>query len=287
MQRDNAERRLKQGLAYAVMVLALAWTFFPFYCAFVLSIKLPGDFWTPKYLPFLQFRPTLAHWIQEWQMLWDPVGLGRGLTNSVIVAALSTGLALLLGTLAAYGLRISRRGSRAIWPLLALFLLPRLVPPMILVIPFTLMMRWLRLSDTQVALIFAHTTLALPLCLLFVYSSMIDIPDDLIDAARMDGCGELNVLRRIVAPALAPMLLAAGVLALAVSWNEFFFALTNALTRAWTAPLSVATLITKDGIEFDFVGSHLLLVLLPPALLVLLLGRRHIVRALSFGTVKG
>jgi multiple sugar transport system permease protein len=269
MKQPRTTRRWKQGFTYAVMALALAWTFFPFYCAFVLSIKLPGDFWAAKYVPFLQFRPTLAHWIQEWQILRDPVGLGRGLMNSLIVAAASAGLSLLLGTLAAYGLRISRRGAYAIWPLLALFLLPRLVPPMVLIIPFTLMMRWLRLSDTQVALIFAHTTLALPLVLLFLYSSMSDIPDDLMDAARMDGCGELGVLRRIVTPALAPMLLAAGVLALAVSWNEFFFALTNA------------------GIEFEYVGSHLLLVLLPPALLVLLLGRRYIVRALSFGTVKG
>jgi multiple sugar transport system permease protein len=284
--RPGTAQRLKQGAAYAAMLLALAWTFFPFYCAFVLSIKLPGDFWTSKYVPFLQFRPTLAHWIQEWQVLRDPVGLGRGITNSLIVAAASAVLSLLLGALTAYGLRISRRGARSIWPLLAFFLLPRLVAPMVLIIPFTLMMRWLRLSDTLVALIFAHTTLALPLVLLFLYGSMADLSDELLDAARMDGCGELNVLRRIVVPLLAPMLLAAGVLVLAGSWNEFFFALTNAQTRAWTAPLSIASLITKDGIEFDYVGSHLLLVLLPPTLLVLL-GSRTIVRALSFGTVKG
>jgi multiple sugar transport system permease protein len=279
-------RRLKQILAYGVMGLALAWTLFPFYCAFVLSIKLPGDFWTPKYVPFVQFRPTLAHWIQEWQILRDPVGLGRGLANSLIVGVASAGVSLVLGMLAAYGLHISRRGAYLIGPLLALFLLPRLVPPMIVIIPFTLMIRWLGLSDTQVALIFAHSTLALPLVLLFLYSTMSDLPDELLDAGRMDGCSEMSVLCRIVVPLLAPMLLAAGVLALAVSWNEFFFALTNAQTRAWTAPLSVATLITKDGIEFDFVGSHLLLVLLPPTLLVLL-GSRTIVRALSLGTIKG
>jgi multiple sugar transport system permease protein len=286
MKHSTTGQRLTQAFAYVVMALALVWTFFPFYCAFVLSIKLPGDFWTSKYVPFLQFRPTLAHWLQEWQVLRDPVGLGRGISNSLVVGLASTVIGLVLGSLAAYGLRISRRGAFAIWPVLAIFLLPRLVVPMILIIPFTGMMRWLGLGDTLVALIFAHTTFMLPLVVLFLYSGMLELPDELMDAARIDGCGELSVLRRIVVPLLAPMLLAAGVLALAWSWNEFFFALTNAQTRSWTAPLSIASLITKDGIEFDYVGSHLLLVMLPPTLLVLL-GSRNIVRALSFGTVKG
>jgi multiple sugar transport system permease protein len=271
---------------YVVVAAALLWTLFPFYCAFVLSIKFSGDFWTSKYIPFLQFRPTLTHWIQEWQDLGSPAGLGRGIANSVIVATASTGLSLLLGLLTAYGLRIRRGGRFPTWLLLCFFLLPRFVAPMVVVIPFTMMMRALGLVDSRIAVICAHTTLALPLVLLFIYGSMTEVPDALLDAARMDGCGELAVLRRIMVPVLVPVLLVAGVLAFAGSWNEFFFALLNTQQSAWTAPLSVASLLTKDGIQFEYVGSHLLLVMLPPTLLVLV-GYRSLARALTFGAVKG
>jgi ABC-type glycerol-3-phosphate transport system permease component len=277
---------LSRCLTYAVVAAALVWTLFPFYCAFVLSIKVSGDFWTSKYIPFVQFRPTLAHWIQEWQNMFSPYGLGRGIGNSVIVASSATGLSLLLGLVTAYGLRIGRGKGLLAWPVLCFFLLPRFVAPMVVVIPFTMMMRWLGLADTRLAVICAHTTLALPLVLLFIYSAMVEIPDEFLDSARMDGCGELAVLFRILVPVLAPALLVAGVLAFAGSWSEFFFALLNTQQRAWTAPLSIASLITKDGIEFEWVGSHLLLVMLPPTLLVLV-GYRSLARALTFGTVKG
>jgi multiple sugar transport system permease protein len=216
----------------------------------------------------------------------SPAGLGRGIANSLIVAAASTGLSLLLGLLTAYGLRIRRGGRVPNWALLCFFLLPRFVAPMVVVIPFTMMMRWLGLNDSRLAVICAHTTLALPLVLLFIYSSMVEIPTEHLDSARLDGCGELAVLTRILVPVLAPVLLVAGVLAFAASWSEFFFALLNTQQLAWTAPLSVASLLTKDGIQFEYVGSHLLLVMLPPTLLVLI-STRSLARALTFGTVKG
>jgi ABC-type glycerol-3-phosphate transport system permease component len=115
---------------------------------------------------------------------------------------------------------------------------------------------------------------------------MVEIPDEYLDSARIDGCGELILLFRMLVPVLAPVLLVVGVLAFAGSWSEFFFALLNTQQNAWTAPLSVASLLTKDGIQFEYVGSHLLLVMLPPTLLVLI-GTRSLARALTFGMVKG
>ena len=272
-------------LAYVVLVLVLVWTFFPLYCALVLSIKQPGDFFTSKYIPFLQFRPTLAHWLSEWHSLGNPAGLGHGMLNSMIVATLVTGLTLVLGTVTAYGLWQVGGGFHRLWPLLALFLLPRFVPPAVLVIPFAFGIHWSGLTDTVWPVVIAHTTLTLPLVVLFLFSGMTEIPDEIMDAARLDGCRELDVLRRVVVPLMSPMLTAVAVLCLAASWNEFLFALINAQQHMWTAPLSIASLITKDGIEFEYVGSHLLLVLLPPMLLVLL-ARRFVVRALSLGLVR-
>lgn len=277
--------RLRRSLSYIIPVLALGWTLFPLWWAFALSIKHPLDFFTAKALPFLQFQPTLDNWWIEWLSLGDPAGLGHGLVNSLIIATLTSGLSLTLGILAAFGLLLVRRTRRVIWPLIGLFLLPRILPPVITVIPFSLLMDRLGLTDTLLALIIAHTTLALPLAILILYSTMIELPMDLMDAARVDGCNFFESLRLVVVPILSPALLATGALCFAQSWNEFLYALMNVQQHAQTAPLAIAALLTKDGIEFEYVGSHLFMVILPPVLLALL-ARRYIVRGLSLGMLK-
>lgn len=278
-------RYLRHSLVYLVLLLALAWTFFPFWCALVLSIKYEGDFFQPKYIPFVQFQPTLKHWLLEWRTFGEPYGLGRALLNSLIVGTLATAVSLILGGLVAFGLRLMHDERRPVWPLLALFLVPRLVPPMVVIIPYSMIVHWLGLDDTLLALVLAHATLALPLAVMVLYSVVTELPGEILDAALVDGCGRLATLRWVIVPFLLPALLGAGILCFAQSWNEFFFALVNAKQVAWTAPLSIASLITKDGIEFEYVGSHLLLVMLPLPL-VILLARRWVVRGLSLGTLK-
>jgi multiple sugar transport system permease protein len=277
--------RLRHVLRSAVLALVVLWTLFPIWWAFVLSIKRSSDFFTAKVLPFVQFRPTLEHWSDEWRALGDPAGLGRGLANSLIIALVTASLSLMLGGLAAFGLILLRRDSRPIWPLVAWFVLPRVLPPVVTVIPFATLVRWLGLEDTRTALIAAHTTFGLPLAILILYSAMIDIPGELLDAALIDGCELQDALRLIFVPLLGPALLAAGALCFAQSWNEFFYALMNVQQHAHTAPLAVAALLNKDGIEFEYVGSHLLLVTLPPLLLALL-ARRYLVHGLTLGAVK-
>jgi multiple sugar transport system permease protein len=277
--------RLRRKLSYIVLALALAWTLFPVWWAFVLSIKRPPDFFTAKTLPIVQFQPTFDHWREEWRSLGDPAGLGHGLLNSLIIATVTSGLTLALGGLAAFGLTLSRRAHRSTWPLIALFLLPRLLPPIVTVIPFTMLMNQAGLTDTLLALIIAHTTLTLPWAVLILYNTMIELPPDLLDAAQVDGCSLLDTLRLVVVPLLLPALLATAALCFAQSWNEFLYALMNVQQRAQTAPLAIAALLTKDGIEFEYVGSHLLMVILPPLLLVLL-ARRYLVRGLSLGALK-
>ena len=95
----------------------------------------------------------------------------------------------------------------------------------------------------------------------------------------------LATLHLIIAPLLLPALLSTASLCFAQTWNEFLYALMNVQQHAQTAPLAIAALLTKDGIEFEYVGSHLLMVILPPLLLALV-ARRAIVRGLSFGTLK-
>jgi len=274
--------RVLTSLLTLALFLALCWTLFPIWWAFALSIKRPPDFFTAKTLPFIQFNPTLTNWQDEWQAFGDPAGLGRGLLGSLIVATTTSALSLELGGLAAVGLRHRRRLPTA---LVGLLLLPRIFPPVVIALPFAGLMQRVNLTDTWLALVIAHTTLTLPLALLVLYSASLELPDELLEAAQLDGCGTLGLVRWIIAPLILPALLATGALCFAQSWNEYLFALMNVQQRAQTAPLSIAALLTKDGIEFTYVGSHLILVMVPPLLLALV-ARRYLVRGLSFGLLQ-
>lgn len=281
--------QFRRTLSWIAVMLGLAiilvWTLFPIWWAFALSIKTPPDFFTNKALPFVQFNPTLDNWRLEWRNFGDPAGMGHSLVNSLIVATLTSGVSLVIGGLAAYGLALRWRDRRLIWPLVILFLLPKIFPPVVTVFSFSTIMRWLGLADTLTALVIAHTTLALPLTILILFSAILEIPTELLDAARINGCGWFDGLRLIVTPLLKPIILTTGILCFALSWNEFIFALMNVKLHAQTAPLAVASLLNKDGVEFEYVGSHLLMVTLPPLLLVLA-AQHYLVRGLSLGAIK-
>ena len=285
MYRRRSPNRIVHWLTVLAVGMALVWTLFPFWWAAAMSVKHPADFFTAKALPYLQFQPTLDNWRAEWQWFDDPAGMGRALVNSLLVGTAASLFSLLLGGLAAYGILLHRRSGRLPWRFLVLLLLPRLLPPVIVAVPFSRMMVFLGLGDTRLALVFAHTALTLPWAVLILFSAMADLPVDTLDAAQMDGCSHLTIFHRIVAPLLLPATIATGALCFVQSWNEFPFALMNVQQRVNTAPLAIRALVNKDGIEFAFVGSHIVLVILPPLILALAT-RRYIVRGLSLGTLK-
>jgi multiple sugar transport system permease protein len=227
----------------------------------------------------------LVNWQAEWQAFGDPAGMGHSLLNSVMVATATTIVSLGLGGLAAFGLYLRRKAQGAIGPLVGLLLFPRVMPTIVTAFPFITQMGWLRLADSLTALVIAHTTIGLSLATLILYSAMLEFPPEVLSAAQLDGCTLLAALRLIILPQLGPVLMAAGSLIFAQSWNEFLFAVTNVQLRAQTAPLAIAALLNKDGIEFEYVGSHLLMVMLPPLVLALL-AQRYLVRGLSLGMLK-
>jgi multiple sugar transport system permease protein len=135
-------------------------------------------------------------------------------------------------------------------------------------------------------LIAAHTCFGLPIAIVVLDAALRDIPADIIDAARLDGASDLTVARQIAVPLLTPVLWAVGVLTFALSWNEFMFAVTNARYKAATAPISVAFLDQRDGVDFEHVGSHIVLIIAIPLVLALLT-QRVLVRGLTLGAVRG
>ena len=259
---------LRRLLVWLVLSILLVWTLFPIAWAFALSIKPPQDFFTASWLPFVHFSPTIAHWLTEWHSFGDPAGMGRSLVGSLLVAVTAGLLSTVLGGLAAYDLH-QRRGGRSIAVIGVVLLLPRLVPPIIVAMPLMAILAQIGLGDTYLALVIANTSLGLPLAALILFLAFAQLPEEILAAAHLDGCSGFAAFRHIVLPLLRPAAAASFLLCAAQSWNEFLYALFNVQHRAQVVTLAVAALLTKDGVEFDYVGSHLVLVLFPPLLLIL------------------
>lgn len=267
---------------YLLVGLAVVAALAPVYWMLTVSLKTEAEqFAVPP--RWLAFSPTLAHYRDAFLAR----SFGRYLLNSAIVAVSSTVCALVLGTLAAYGLtraEVPRRRAEA----LSLWILStRMFPPIVTVVPLFLLMRDLRLLDTLAALVVVHTAFNLPFVVWMMRGFFREVPRELEEAARVDGDTRLGALRRVVLPLVAPGLAATAVFCLIVSWNEFLFALALAQTdAATTLPVGIAGRVTQYEIKWG-VMSAAGVVAAAPILVFALAVQRYLVRGLSLGAVKG
>jgi multiple sugar transport system permease protein len=265
----------------SVIVVALLWVIFPFYWAFLNSIKKPAEIFRPTWIPWLQFTPTLGHWTSELAIRETQ----QAFLNSILISMGAATFATILGTLAAYALarfHFTRpnNGSFTIW-----FISQRVMPPVLFVIPFFLLMRQFNLLDSVWGLILLNATFNLPLPVIILSQMFRELPAELEDAARIDGASRFQAFTLVALPLVAPGLVAAWTLCLAFSWNEFLFALTLANKSAIPMPISSASVEGTRGVQFHYVGVRVLLTMLPPTILALL-AQRYLVRGLTLGAVK-
>lgn len=265
-----------------IMVIMLFWVLFPFYWALVNSIKKPADTFQNSWIPFVQFQPTLEHWRAE---LAIPE-IRRALRNSFLISTGAATVALFLGTLAAYALarfrfRRVRNGSILTW-----FLSQRVMPPVVVVIPFFLIMRQLQLLDSVFALALLNATFTLPFPVIILSQMFRELPIELEEAAQVDGASRWQAFYRVALPLVVPGLVATWIICMAFSWNEFLFGLSLATKNAIPMPVIIAGAEHTRGVQFWFVGVRVMMTMLPPTILALL-AQRYIIRGLTLGAVKG
>jgi multiple sugar transport system permease protein len=266
-----------------IIYIAVVFSVFPIFWTLSTSFKTPLESIQPGFFPFLGYKPTLENWKHELSLGGQEVY--KTLTNSLIVAVGCTGLALLLGSLAGYGIarfkyRIVKNENIAMFILSQLF-----IPPAVVVIPIFLMIQFLHLLDTRFGLIVAHTTFNLPIATLLMRDIFLSLPVELEESARVDGCTHIGALIRITLPLAIPSIIAAGILCFSFSWNEFVFALTLTYEKASTVPLLIAGSRMNQGVQFGMLGVRTMLAILPPMILVMFI-QRYIVRGLTLGAIK-
>jgi multiple sugar transport system permease protein len=266
----------------AVTVLALFLVLFPFYWAFLNSIKRPEETFQPTWIPFLQFQPTLEHWRSQ---LATPE-IRHALLNSAIISIGAATLALALGTLAAYALARFRFNRPSNGALTTWFLSQRVLPPVMFVTPFFLLMRQFGLLDSVLALVLLNATFTLPFAVIILSQTFRELPRELEEAAWVDGASHLQSFLSIVLPLALPGLAATWVICMAFSWNEFLFALSLTSQSAIPMPVIIAGAEHTRGVQFWFVGVNVLLTMLVPIALALL-AQRYIIRGLTLGALKG
>jgi ABC-type glycerol-3-phosphate transport system permease component len=280
---DIDTRRLPLKVAGRLVVWgSIAAALVPLIFMLITSIKPTGDTQTipPKWV----FVPTLEHYeaVFGGQTSSSQAFLPL-LWHSAIVAVCSTALTILVGLPAAYALaRVRFKGRK----FLATWILSTIMfPPIVAAIPVFIIAGQLQLIDTYPILIIPYTAFNLPLVVWLLRSFVAQIPAEIEDAARVDGCSRIGVLRKIILPLVVPGLAAGAILSLILCWNEFLFALTLTRSDVKTAPVGINEFTGMFGTQWGNLTAASTAIVAPILVMTLVL-RRRLISGLTLGAVK-
>jgi raffinose/stachyose/melibiose transport system permease protein len=271
------ERVSRLLVSIALFLLALVF-FFPMIWMVLSSFKTNrAIFRTPFALPT---SIDLGRWAKAFE-----VGhIGQYALNSAIVTAVSVALILGLGAAAAFA--FSRYRFRGRSALLSLFALGLLLPLQSYFIAQSRLFTELAITDTRQALIIPYTAMGLPLAIYLLKVYLDALPEDLWDAARIDGAGDLRVFRSLALPLLRPGLATVAIFSALSAWNEFLLALLYIQDDTLkTIPTGLLAFSTRYVTDYSLLFSALSIVTLP-MIAVYVAFNRHIVEGITAGSVK-
>jgi ABC-type glycerol-3-phosphate transport system permease component len=270
-------RRL--GIACGVIALML-FTAFPLAWMAVTAFKRPHEIFTtpPTFLPS---SITLENVIR----LFEQTRFGTYLANSVVVAIATVFLTLTIATPAAYALtRFRWRGREVIS---ATILFTYMFAPIMVIIPFYVLMRTLELTNTHAGLVLAYTAFCLPFALWLLRTFFQSIPLELEEAALTDGATRLRAVLHVVLPLAAPGVIATGTFTFILAWNDYIFArVLLSADELKTLPVGIADLYNASVVDWGMIMSAGTLVLLP-VLAVFVFIQKYLVAGWGSGGIKG
>jgi multiple sugar transport system permease protein len=281
-------------LIYGVLVFWAFVCLFPIFWTLTTSFKSAPDVMQGNLIPFLDFKP-------DWKGLRS-LGLSpdtifetstvrdeflKRFTNSLLASIGGSVLAVALGSLAGYGIA---RFPYRFGPLrnddIAFFFVSQLIlPPVVLAMPFLVLYKELALLDSLPGLILVYTLMVLPIVIWIMRDQFSTIPVELEEAALVDGLSIWGAFMRIVLPLALPGMVAALILALVLSWNEYFFAALLTGANAQTLPVMVASQTGSQGISWWSMAALSSAAILPLIIVGIVL-ERYIIKGLATGAVK-
>jgi multiple sugar transport system permease protein len=271
---------LRPVLMWLAVVAIIIFCLFPFYWLVNVSLKTGSDLAQSDIVPP---NPTL----DNYDSIFKNANFTDALRNSVIVTTVTTVLALMVGSFAAYAL--ARLRFKRKFLLLAVILSISTFPPIAIAAPIFQIWNDVGLYDTRIGLIIPYLTFALPLAIYILTSFFKEIPKELEEAALVDGATYFQAFRKVILPLAAPGLVTAGLLTAFFVWNEFLLAVTlTSSPDAFTVPVSVANFTGSQRFEVPLgTISAASVVITIPLVLAVIFFQKRIVAGLTAGAVKG
>ncbi len=277
MQNETTRRKL---IWWGVNAVVLVYAFVPVIWIVSLSLKDDATLNDGRFLPV---SPSSENYVS----IFGNTDFIRALINSIGICLIATGIAIVLGTMAAYAIaRLDFPGKRTI---VALSLLISMFPQIALVTPLFKIETALGLFDTWLGLIIPYITFALPLAIYTLSAFFREIPWELEKAAKMDGATPYQAFRQVITPLAMPGVFTTAILVFISCWNDFLFAISltsTSASRTVPAAMSYFTGATTFEKPTGPVAAAAVVITIPIVIFVLLFQRR-IVAGLTSGAVKG
>jgi multiple sugar transport system permease protein len=281
-------------LIYGALILWAFICLFPIYWTVTTSMKTAVDVTQGHLLPWLDFKPDWKGWRSlglSPDTLFDTSTVRSEFvsrfSNSVVTSLSASLLAVTIGSLAAYGL--SRFQYKFAWMRnkdISFFFLSQLIlPPVVLALPFLVLYRELALLDTTIGLVLLYTLTVLPIVIWIMRDQFDTIPTELDEAALVDGLSVWGAFWHIILPIALPGMVAALILSVVLTWNEYFFAALLTSSDAKTLPVMVASQTGSQGINWWSMAALSTTAIAPLAIIGIFL-ERYIVKGLTAGSIK-
>ncbi len=275
----------------------LFWAFiclFPIYWTLTTSMKTAVDVTQGHLMPLFDFQPNWKGWrslglspdtIFETSTVREE--FMKRFTNSVIASVGASLLAIIIGSLAAYGL--TRFRYKFLWMRnedISFFFLSQLIlPPVVLALPFLVLYKELNLLDSRIGLILLYALTVLPIVIWIMRDQFGSIPVELEEAALVDGLSIWGAFFQIVLPIALPGMVAAFILSLVLCWNEYFFAALLTSADARTLPVMVASQTGSQGINWWTMAALATAAITPLAVIGITL-ERYLIKGMTAGAIK-
>ncbi len=273
--RHIAMNFVRHGVLLSGALLVLT----PFLWMILTSLKPPGEI----FLDHLRFWPTKMHALENYSKAFEREPLLRYLANGAIVTASIFILQVLIALPAAYALAKLRFWGRG--TVFAMVLLCILVPPQAIAVPLFLLFHSLGILDTYAALIVPFTISTFGIFLMRQF--FMTVPDELVDAARMDGLSEVGIVWRVMLPTAIPALTAFGIFSVVAHWNDYFWPLiVLSSEHLYTPPLGVAAFRNEEaGTDYGPLMAAGVIII-APLVVAFLFAQRRFIEGIAFTGMK-
>ena len=245
------------------------------------SLKRTADIYTGA----IVFTPTLNNYREIFS--GSRSNFADLTRNSLIVSSVVAIICGVIGSLGAYGLSRLRWSKWVTGGVLVWLLFVNMMPPIVFVTPYYMWARSVGIYDSPLAVIMAHVVLNMPLAVIMMINFFAEVPQEMEEAAAIDGCNQFQAFWKVVVPMVRPGLAAMAVLVFVFSWKEFLFALTLTTTSAGrTIPVGIANFVQEFNIRYGDMAAGSFFAMIP-ALILVLVAQRQIIKGLTVGAVKG